>query len=78
MKSFILLIVVFGVSAVMSRFLTYHWHILFDGNLAMCMMLCLTAFGHFKFTNGMGMMMPEFIPFTKNNLQQESLSSLNL
>jgi len=62
MKPFILLIVVFGVSAVMSRFLTNHWHIMFDGNLAMCIMLFFTAFGHFKFTRGMTMMLPGFIP----------------
>jgi len=31
----------------------------------MCLMLCFTAMGHFMFTKGMTMMMPEFIPFKK-------------
>jgi len=29
----------------------------------MCAMLCFTAFGHFAFTNGKSMMIPDFIPF---------------
>ena len=63
MKPLILLVVVFAISAVISQLTTGGGNLIFSGNLAMCMMLCLTAFGHFKFTNGMGMMMPGFIPF---------------
>ncbi|TDX00334.1 DoxX family protein [Dinghuibacter silviterrae] len=35
------------------------------GNIAMCVMLCFTALGHFKFTKGMTLMVPGFIPFKK-------------
>jgi uncharacterized membrane protein len=63
MKPFILLIAVFALGAVISRFSTSDWHVMFNGNLAMCIMLFFTAFGHFKFTAGMAMMLPGFIPF---------------
>ena len=62
MKPLILLITVFAISAVVSHFATGNWHLIFNGNLAMCLMLCFTALGHFKFTKGMAMMLPEFIP----------------
>jgi uncharacterized membrane protein len=63
MKPLILLVAVFVLSAGVSQLWTGRGNLIFSGNLAMCIMLCLTAFGHFKFTLGMGMMMPEFIPF---------------
>lgn len=39
----------------------FKWH--FNGNLAMCCMLCFTAMGHFLFTKGMAMMLPDFIHY---------------
>lgn len=36
-----------------------------SGNIALCAMLQFTALGHFKFTEGMTMMIPPFIPFKK-------------
>jgi len=63
MKPLILLAAVFAISAGVSQLSTGSGNLIFSGNLAMCLMLCLTAFGHFKFTQGMGMMMPGFIPF---------------
>ncbi|MHA4740180.1 DoxX family protein [Dyadobacter sp. MSC1_007] len=36
-----------------------------SGNIAMCIMLFFTALGHFKFPEGMKMMIPPFIPFKK-------------
>ena len=39
----------------------FKWH--FNGNLAMCCMLCFTGMGHFLFTKGMAMMLPDFIPY---------------
>jgi len=63
MKPLILLIAVFTLSAVVSKLSTGDWHSIFSGNLAMGIMLCFTAFGHFKFTKGMTMMVPGHIPF---------------
>jgi uncharacterized membrane protein len=62
MKPLLLLIAAFALSSVVSEFATGNWRLIFNGNLAMCLMLCFTAFGHFKFTTGMTMMLPEFIP----------------
>jgi len=63
MKPFILLLTVFALAAVVSLVSTGSWHLMFDGNLSMCIMLFFTAFAHFKFTKGMTMMLPGFIPF---------------
>ena len=63
MKPFILLITVFAVYTVISKSTTGNWNLPFSGNLAMCLMLCFTAMGHFMFTKGMSMMIPPFIPF---------------
>jgi uncharacterized membrane protein len=65
MKPFILLITVFAVSAAISKSTMGNWNLPFGGNLAMCLMLCFTAMGHFMFTKGMSMMIPPFIPFKK-------------
>lgn len=62
MKPLILLLAVFAISAVVSEFATANWHLIFSGNLAMCIMLNFTAFGHFKFAKGMSMMLPGFVP----------------
>lgn len=36
-----------------------------SGNIATCAMLQFTALGHFKFPEGMQMMIPPFVPFKK-------------
>lgn len=36
---------------------------LLAANIAMCVMLLFTALGHFKYTKGLAMMVPSFIPF---------------
>jgi len=63
MKPLIVLLVTFLLSLIIARLSTGEWSLLFAGNVAMCCMLLLTAFGHFKFTNGMVMMLPPVIPF---------------
>lgn len=65
MKPLILLLLVFVVSLTINRWATGTWNFLFAGNLAMFLMLCFTAIGHFKFIEGMTMMIPGFIPFKK-------------
>ncbi len=63
MKVLIVLIVVFLLSVGIARLGTGHWHVAFSANLALFIMLCFTAIGHFKFTAGMVMMVPGPIPF---------------
>ena len=65
MKPVVVLIVVFILASVISKIATANWNFIFCGNLAMLVMLCFTAMGHFMFTKGMMMMMPGFIPFKK-------------
>jgi uncharacterized membrane protein len=42
----------------------YDW----AGNIAMAAMLLFTAIGHFAFTKGMVMMLPDFVPFKTNTV----------
>ena len=65
MKPLILLIVVFCISALATHFYHDKADLVFSGNMSMFIMLVLTAIGHFKFTAGMTMMMPTYIPFKK-------------
>ena len=64
MKPLIVLIVVFLLAllfTIVERDVDYF----FSGRLAMAVMLLFTSIGHFKFTEGMSMMMPPFIPSRK-------------
>ncbi|WP_118953052.1 DoxX family protein [Taibaiella helva] len=65
MKVLAILIITFGLSTGISRMITGSWNLVFSGNLALFLMLCVTAIGHYKFAPGMAMMMPGFIPFRK-------------
>jgi len=65
MKPVIVLVGSFVISLVISKISIGQWNVIFSGNLAICLMLCFTAMGHFMFTRGMSMMMPGFIPFKK-------------
>ncbi len=65
MKVLIVLFSTFIVSNIISYFFVRDWNIIFSGNLAMMLMLCFSALGHFMFTDGMVMMMPGFIPFKR-------------
>lgn len=62
MKPFVLLISVFILSCGISKLISGHWNTTFSGNLAMSLMLCFTAMGHFIFPKGMQMMLPSFLP----------------
>ena len=64
MKPFFVLLIVFalclGITAISSEV-----KINLSGKIAMSVMLLFTSIGHFKFTRGMTMMMPEWIPAKK-------------
>ncbi|WP_298733888.1 hypothetical protein [uncultured Chitinophaga sp.] len=63
METLAVLIPGFVISALICRWTTGEWRLTFSANLAMCLMLFLTATGHVLFTKGMAMMVPPFIPF---------------
>lgn len=60
-----MLLVAFIASSIISKIFAGNWNVVFSGNLAMFIMLCLTTIGHFKFADGMTMMMPEFVPLKR-------------
>ena len=65
MKPIIVLLGSFIICLIVSKIAIGNWNLVFSGTIAMCLMLCFTAMGHFMFTKGMTMMIPEFIPFKK-------------
>jgi uncharacterized membrane protein len=65
MKPLIVLLVVFIAALCITLLIQGAANINLSGRLAMSLMLLLTSFGHFKFSKGMAMMLPAFIPAKK-------------
>jgi uncharacterized membrane protein len=63
MKPLIILISVFTISMLANKILNNNFEFALSGRIAMSAMLLFTAIGHFAFTKGMSMMLPDFIPF---------------
>jgi len=65
MKPLILLLTAFGLSLFTIKFISGNYNLVTSARIAMSAMLAFTAIGHFKFTKGVVMMMPDVIPFKK-------------
>ena len=65
MKPLVVLITVFLLSLLITWLVTGIVNTDLSGRIAMAVMLVFTAIGHFKFHQGMTMMMPDFIPLKK-------------
>jgi uncharacterized membrane protein len=65
MKPLFVLVAVFVISLFITRFVTGDYLHFLSGKIAMAAMLLFTAMGHFVFTKGMTMMVPNFVPFKK-------------
>ncbi|MGY4539286.1 putative membrane protein [Mucilaginibacter sp. UYNi724] len=65
MKPLIVLLAVFGVSSLATFIAGHPPDYYFCGRLAMGVMLIFAATAHFKFTSGMMLMVPTFIPYKK-------------
>ncbi len=65
MKPLIVLISTFVITVVITYFIQHSANILLSGRIAMAVMLLFTAIGHFKFTDGMAMMLPSSTPAKK-------------
>ncbi len=63
MKPLIVLFVVFVISIGAVKLINGVTDIPLAGRIAMAAMLLFTAIGHFAFTKGMSMMLPDFVPF---------------
>lgn len=53
----------FLVSLIGLKLVSGEWNYRLAGNIGMASMLLFTAIGHFAFTKGMTMMLPDFVPF---------------
>lgn len=63
MKPLIVLLAVFLITLMTLKFLRGQYDLPLAGRISMSAMLLFTAVGHFAFTKGMTMMLPQFIPF---------------
>ena len=63
MKPLIVLLVVFGLAIVVFKLVSGEYNLVLSGRIAMAVMLLFTAIAHFKFNQGMAMMLPEFLPY---------------
>ena len=63
MKPLIVLISSFLLTVILVKFINKEYRFLFAARIAMSIMLCFTALGHFIFSKGMSMMVPSVVPF---------------
>ena len=63
MKPLIVLLTVFVICLAATKVFSSSYHVTLSGRVAMSVMLCFTAIGHFVFTQGMSMMIPPVVPF---------------
>lgn len=66
MKPLIILLVTFIISLFAIKFIRKDYDFALSARIAMSIMLVFTAIGHFVFTKGMSMMIPQFIPFKES------------
>ncbi len=63
MKPLIVLLASFVIAIFVVKLIYKKYDFALSARIAMSIMLCFTAMGHFIYTKGMSMMIPEFIPF---------------
>lgn len=63
MKPLIVLLSSFVIAIFVVKIVKKEYDFALSARIAMSIMLCFTAIGHFAFTKGMSMMVPQFIPF---------------
>jgi uncharacterized membrane protein len=68
MKPLIVLLVLFTLSLFASKLLQGKYNFALSGRIALSTMLLFTALGHFMFTEGMLLMIPDWIPFKKETV----------
>ena len=66
MKPLIILLSSFVIAIFVIKIINKGYSFALSARIAMSVMLCFTAIGHFAFTKGMSMMIPPFIPFKTN------------
>ena len=66
MKPLVVLLASFVIAIFVLRIIKKEYDFALSATIAMSIMLCFTAIGHFAFTKGMAMMIPKFIPFKES------------
>lgn len=66
MKPLVVLLSSFVIAIFAIKIVNKDYNFALSARIAMSVMLCFTAIGHFVFTKGMSMMIPQFIPFKTN------------
>jgi len=64
-KPLVVLIVVFLIASGVTYFMQQETNFNLSGRIAISIMLLFTSIGHFKFTKGMAMMLPDSVPAKK-------------
>lgn len=65
MKPLIVLLIVFVLSLLVIRLTSHEYNVPLSARIAMASMLLFTAISHFIFTEGMIMMLPDFVPYKR-------------
>lgn len=65
MKPLIILLSSFLISLIIIKITNKEYDFALSGRIAISIMLLFTAIGHFAFSKGMSMMIPNFIPYKK-------------
>lgn len=63
MKPLVVLLSSFVIAIFVVRIVNKQYDFALSARIALSIMLCFTAIGHFVYTKGMSMMIPELIPF---------------
>ncbi|WP_396591162.1 hypothetical protein [Allomuricauda sp. R78024] len=63
MKPLLVLLSSFVIAIFVVKIMYKQYDFALSARIALSIMLCFTAMGHFVYTKGMSMMIPEFIPF---------------
>ena len=66
MKPLIVLLLSFAISIFIIKIIKKEYDFGLSARIAMAIMLCFTAIGHFVFTKGMSMMIPKFVPLKES------------
>jgi uncharacterized membrane protein len=69
MKPLIVLVASFVISCLVFYFISHNINLYVSGRIAMAVMLLFTAMGHFMFTKGMALMVPEPLPYKEGIVQ---------
>jgi uncharacterized membrane protein len=78
MKPLIVLLVSFAIILVITKFTAHNFEFALSARISMAVMIIFTASGHFAFTKGMTMMVPDVIPYKKTVIYLSGIAEILL